>query len=88
MDADYEDVFAVQAHVAATVDAAELAEVHALLDGLDAELEAADQLALVRVPRFTDPGRAGRSRRRSDRAVLRSLPVRLDVADLVDGEAA
>lgn len=88
MDADYEDVFAVQAQVARTADVSELAGVSALLDAFEAELEAAGQLALTRVPRFTDPVRAGRSRRRSDRAVLRALPVRAEVVDLVDGEAA
>ncbi|PXY26733.1 hypothetical protein BAY59_19000 [Prauserella coralliicola] len=92
MDADYDDVFAVQAHVAQHADAvelAELAEVHALLDELDAELEAAEHAALIRVPRFTDPQRAGRSRRRSERSALRSLPVRLDISEVTStGEAA
>jgi hypothetical protein len=92
LDAEYDDVFSVQAHVAGTADAAELADVHALLDELDeldAELEAAGLAALVRVPRFIDSRRAGRSRRRSDRVVLRALPSRLDVADLTsESEAA
>jgi len=92
IDADYDEVFAVQASVAQHADAvelAELADVHALLDELDAELEAAERAALVRVPRFTDPQRAGRSRRRSERSVLRSLPVRLETRDVAStGEAA
>ncbi|SFK52707.1 hypothetical protein SAMN05421835_12370 [Amycolatopsis sacchari] len=92
LDADYDEVFAVQGEAARRADAvelAELAELSALLDELDAELEAAEQVAAVRVPRFIDPQRAGRSRRRVERSVLRSLPTRLDLADLAElGEAA
>jgi hypothetical protein len=89
LDADYDDVFTVQAQVAQSADAAELADVHALLDELDAELEAAGQAVLVRVPRFLDSRRAGRSRRRADRVTLRSLPVQLDLGELTsEGQAA
>ncbi|MTD58763.1 hypothetical protein [Amycolatopsis pithecellobii] len=88
LDTDYDEVSAVQARAAQTADAAELADAHALLDELDAELEAAGLAALVRVPRFLDTRRAGRSRRRADRTALRSLPARLDIADLIEGDAA
>ncbi|TKG67529.1 hypothetical protein [Prauserella endophytica] len=90
MDADLDDVFAVQADVARLADADELADAYELLDRLDRELAAASHAALVRAPRFTDPRRAGRSRRRANRVVLRSLPTRLDIAELsdVEGEAA
>lgn len=88
VDVEYDEVFAVQSRAACLADADELIGVVDLLDEIDDELEAAARAALSRVPRFTDPCRAGRSRRRSDRAVLRSLPARVEVADLVEGEAA
>ncbi|MBB2935078.1 hypothetical protein FHX82_002098 [Amycolatopsis bartoniae] len=88
LDTDYDEVFAVQAHATQRADAEELAAAHTLLDELDAELEAAGLAALVRVPRFLDSRRAGRSRRRVDRTALRSLPTRLDATDLMEGDAA
>lgn len=87
IDANYENVFAVQANAAQYTDAVELAEAAELLDKIDRELAAARTAALIRAPRFTDPRRAGRSRRRADRAALRSLPTVLPVADLIE-EAA
>ncbi|GAB3008591.1 hypothetical protein LWP59_02645 [Amycolatopsis acidiphila] len=85
LDIDYDEVFAAQAQRS---DAEELADAYALLDDFDAELEATGLAALVRVPRFLDSRRAGRSRRRADRTALRSLPNRLDVTDLIEGDAA
>ncbi|WP_232376276.1 hypothetical protein [Amycolatopsis aidingensis] len=64
------------------------ADVDALLDEVDRELAAEHRVASVRVSHdFADPRQARRVARRAERAVLRSLPARLDVADL-DGEAA
>lgn len=88
IDTEYEDVFAIQAGAVQYADAVELADVADLLDKVDRQLAAARTAALIRAPRFTDPRRAGRSRRRSDRATLRALPVRLDPAGLVQAEAA
>jgi hypothetical protein len=88
VDVEYDEVFAVQSRAVQLTDAEELAGALDLLDEIDDELEAAALAALSRVPRFTDPCRAGRSRRRADRAVLRSLPVRIEAADVIDGEAA
>ncbi|NIH85766.1 hypothetical protein [Amycolatopsis granulosa] len=88
LDIDYDEVFAVQAQAACAADADELAGALDLLDEIDPELEAAALAALARVPRFTDPRRAGRELRRAEATVMRSLPARLDVADLIEGEAA
>lgn len=87
IDADYDDVFAVQADSVGYRSAAELADVVDLLDEVERELAAANVAAMIRAPRFTDPRRAGRSRRRTHRATLRALPTALAVVDL-DGEAA
>lgn len=73
VDADYDDVFAIQANTAQTADAAELAGVADLLDAMEYELVAAGRAALTRAPRFTDTRRAGRSRRRATRSALRAL---------------
>ncbi|PXY17090.1 hypothetical protein BAY59_36565 [Prauserella coralliicola] len=86
LDAEFDDVFAVQADVARLADADELADAYDLLDAMDRELAQASHAALARAPRFTDPRRAGRSQRRADRAVLRSLPTRLDVSGLAGAE--
>ncbi|QFU85729.1 hypothetical protein [Amycolatopsis sp. YIM 10] len=60
--------------------------IDALICEVDAELEAEERTALVRVDRsFTDARRAARAARRSGREVLRSLPVRLSSES---GEAA
>lgn len=63
-------------------------EIDRLIEEVDRELAAERQTALARVPRFIDPRRAGRGLRRVESAVLRSLPSRLSVADLIEGEAA
>lgn len=71
----------------------ELGEEAALLDGVIEQAER-DWAATDRAERFrlsrnlTDPVRVRRATRRVGRLVLRSLPVRLDVADLIEGEAA
>ncbi|UJW34227.1 hypothetical protein L3Q67_10925 [Saccharothrix sp. AJ9571] len=60
--------------------------IDALICEVDAELDAEERTALVRVDRsFTDARRAARAARRSGREVLRSLPVRLTSES---GEAA
>ncbi|WP_246076410.1 hypothetical protein [Amycolatopsis cihanbeyliensis] len=57
--------------------------IDALLDEVDRELVAGECSATVRVSRdFTDQRRARRAARRAGRVVLRSLPVRLDPAEL------
>lgn len=86
IDAGYDEVFEVQANAVQYTDAVELAEVADLLDVVDRQLADAGTSALVRSPRFTDPRRAARFRRRAGRAALRSLPARLDVVET--GEAA
>lgn len=88
LDADYDDVFEVQANAVQYSDAVELADAVDLLDKIDRQLAAARTAALMRAPRFTDPRRAGRSRRRADRAALRSLPTQLGVVDVYEDEAA
>ncbi|WP_024875340.1 hypothetical protein [Saccharomonospora piscinae] len=66
----------------------ERAEIDRLLAEVDRELAAEEQAAVVRVDRsFTDARRAWRAVRRGERAALRVLPSRWDVADL-GGEAA
>jgi hypothetical protein len=91
MDAD---VSAVQA-AAVTVwdhlgwEGEEEREIDALMASVDRELAAEAEAAIFRVTRsFTDPQRAQRAQRRAGRTVLRSLPVRLDVADAHESEAA
>jgi len=88
IDADYDDVFAVQANAVQFADAAELADVADLLEEMDRELAAATVAALTRAPRFTDARRAGRSRRRASRTALRALPQQLPVSELIEGRAA
>lgn len=70
--------------------AREIAEVDALLEEIERELAADERLELVRVTRdATDQVRARRTRRRSDRAALRVLPVQLrGGAAAVDGKEA
>ncbi|OQO91974.1 hypothetical protein B1813_06735 [Saccharomonospora piscinae] len=66
----------------------ERAEIDRLLAEVDRELAEEEQTAVVRVDRsFTDARRAWRAVRRGERAALRVLPSRWDVANL-DGEAA
>lgn len=64
--------------------------IDALIADVDQELSAATAVAETRTRyAFIDPQRAHRTRRRTDRATLRVLPVRLDTAALApEGEAA
>ena len=63
--------------------------IDALLAEVDRELTAASAVAEVRTRHaFTDPQHAHRARRRTDRATLRVLPVRLDTTVSTEGEAA
>ncbi|PXY23715.1 hypothetical protein BAY59_29175 [Prauserella coralliicola] len=58
-----------------------------LIAEVDRELAAEQRTAVVRVSRdFTDQRQAWRAARRAGRSVLRTLPQRIDVAEL--GEAA
>lgn len=60
-----------------------------LLEEVDRELATEERAVTVRVSHdFTDSRRAWRAARRASRTALRSLPVRADVTDLRDGEAA
>lgn len=69
--------------------AAEIAEIDALVEEAEREWIAADLEESFRVSRdLTDQVRARRTHRRVGREVLRSLPSRLDMADLHIGEAA
>lgn len=66
----------------------ERAEIDRLLAEVDRELAAEARTAVVRVDRsFTDAQRAWRAVRRGERAALRALPSRFEVAELA-GEAA
>lgn len=68
--------------------AAEVAEIDALIEEVDRELAAEADAAAHRALRpFTDVERARRSQRRTVRDALRSLPVRIEAAD-VAGEVA
>ncbi|PXY17882.1 hypothetical protein BAY59_35430 [Prauserella coralliicola] len=68
--------------------AAEVAEIDALIEEVDRELAAEAGAAAHRALRpFTDVERARRSQRRTVRDALRSLPVRIEAAD-VAGEVA
>lgn len=61
--------------------------VDALIAEVDQELTAATAVAETRTRHaFTDPQHAHRTRRRTSRAALRVLPIRLDTAE--SGEAA
>jgi hypothetical protein len=64
--------------------------IDALIAEVDQELAAATTVAQTRTRHtFTDAQHAHRTRRRTDRATLRVLPVRLDaVASAPEGEAA
>lgn len=64
--------------------------IDALIAEVDQELAAASTVAQTRTRHtFTDAQRAHRTRRRTDRATLRVLPVRLDAATSAPkGEAA
>ena len=63
--------------------------IDALLAELDQELTAATTVAEVRTRHaFIDAQHAHRTRRRTDRAALRVLPVRLDTTAATRGEAA
>ncbi|WP_026454779.1 hypothetical protein [Saccharomonospora iraqiensis] len=63
-------------------------EIERLLDEVDRELAEEERTAAVRLDRsFLDARRAWRAVRRGERAVLRALPERWDVAES-DGEAA
>lgn len=63
--------------------------IDALLAEVDQELTTATAVSEVRTRHaFTDPQRAHRTRRRTDRAALRVLPVRLDTVSTREGEAA
>jgi hypothetical protein len=65
--------------------AAEIAEIHAMVEEAEREWAAAEQRETTRVSRvFTDQTRARRARRREDRTVLRMLPTRLSASDLAD----
>jgi hypothetical protein len=60
-----------------------------LLEEVDRELATEQLIATVRLTHdFTDARRAHRAARRAGRTALRSLPVRLDVAELPEEEAA
>lgn len=79
------DIAAVAEEEAA---AAEVAEIDALVEEAEREWAIAEQRETVRVSRvFTDQTRARRARRREDRTVLRTFPVRFGVPD-VTGEVA
>lgn len=88
IDADYDEVFAAQARAVSTTSTEELFGVLDLLDQIEAELDSAQFEEAARVPRFLDQRRAAREFRRTEATVLRALPTRLDVADLIEGEAA
>jgi hypothetical protein len=63
--------------------------IDALLAEIDQELTTATAVAEVRTRHaFTDLQHAHRARRRTDRATLRVLPVRLDTTTSTRGEAA
>lgn len=63
--------------------------IDALLAEVDQGLTAATAVAEIRTRHaFTDAQHAHRTRRRTDRAALRVLPVRLDTAASTRGEAA
>ncbi|TDV45528.1 hypothetical protein [Actinophytocola oryzae] len=65
--------------------AAEVAEIDTLIEEAEREWAAAEQREAARVSQvFTDQTRARRARRREDRTVLRVLPARLSVSDVVD----
>jgi hypothetical protein len=69
--------------------AAEITYIDRLIEEVDHELVAEEHTETVRLTRdFTDQRRARRAHRRADRAVLRSLPVRMEVAELPESEAA
>ncbi|UIJ57886.1 hypothetical protein LWP59_27625 [Amycolatopsis acidiphila] len=67
LDVDYDHVLAAQANAVHYTDALELADAADLLEDIDRELAAASTAALIRAPRFIDPRRAARSRRRANR---------------------
>ncbi|GAB3003490.1 hypothetical protein LWP59_27505 [Amycolatopsis acidiphila] len=73
LDVDYDHVLAAQANAVHYTDALELADAADLLEDIDRELAAASTAALIRAPRFIDPRRAARSRRRANRRTLRRL---------------
>ncbi|WP_328613003.1 hypothetical protein OHS18_28560 [Amycolatopsis sp. NBC_00355] len=64
--------------------------IDALIAEVDQELTAATAVAETRIRHtFTDSQHANRTRRRTSRAALRVLPVRLDMAETAEsGEAA
>ncbi|MEU4247771.1 hypothetical protein AB0F15_10200 [Amycolatopsis sp. NPDC026612] len=63
--------------------------IDALLAEVEQELTGATTVAEVRTRHaFTDSQHAHRTRRRTDRAALRVLPVRLDISAVTRGEAA
>jgi hypothetical protein len=84
LDDDY-DAFAVQEH---ELLGAERIEIDAYVEDMERALAQEQREAQYRVPRFNDRMRVRRAHRRADRTVLRSLPVRLDVADVIEGKAA
>lgn len=89
---DTDDVFAVQEEVFMRSERVELersAETDRLLEQFERELIAAQRAEQARL-RVVATGQQGprRSRRRADRVMLRSLPSRLPMAEVLDGEAA
>jgi hypothetical protein len=85
------DVFAFQDADSRAWDYSGYAEdersIDALIASVDEELAAAIVAASTRVAHsFTDARRAHRTRRRTDRTVLRSLPTRFDSTETVRGE--
>ncbi|HJQ48294.1 MAG TPA: hypothetical protein VJ870_18525 [Amycolatopsis sp.] len=84
LDDDY-DAFAFQEHEGLR---AERDEIERYVEDMERALAREEREALSRVPRFNDRSRVRRAHRRADRTTLRSLPVRLDVTDLLENEAA
>lgn len=77
-----DDIAAVAGEEAA---AAEAVEIDALIEEAEREWATAKQRETTRLCQmFTDQTRARRARRREDRAVLRTLPVRLSAPDVTE----
>jgi hypothetical protein len=84
LDDDF-DVFAVHED---EIMRAERAEVDRYVEEMERQLAHEQRESQYQVPRFNDRSRVQRALRRADRTVLRSLPTRLEVADLAEGVAA
>jgi hypothetical protein len=84
LDDDF-DVFAVQED---EIMRTERAEVDRYVEETERLLAQEQRESQYRLGRFNDASRLRRAHRRADRSVLRLMPARLGMADLIDGEAA